>query len=193
MTFLSHAWAPLFASDPNPGFWAGPVDGLVVSISLIIRAVGVAIIVWGAYCGVLRMIALETAAVRQRSPSTDVAAARLQFSTYLLAGLDFLIAGGVIRTLGVWEWPQAAALGGVVLVRATLGLVVKWEGSSLSTPTAPECSDASRNGPCVAGPRTAPLPAKQHPVVESSPPGVVQPGEDLAAAGAFGPGRGVTA
>jgi uncharacterized membrane protein len=151
---------PFFATQPDAGWWANPLDGLIVSLATIIMAIGVAIVIWGAYCSVLRLIALETATARSRLASTDTAPVRLLFAAYLLSGLDFLIAGGVIKTLAVSDWRQAAVLGGIVLVRLLLGVGVKWEAGSPSVPMSPplpESPTAARNG--VAPGKQMPEPA----------------------------------
>jgi uncharacterized membrane protein len=132
MTSQLIALAPIFATEPGPGIWANPVDGLIVSVAAILTAIGVGIIIWGAYCAVLRLIALEATTARLRLPSTDTAPVRLLFAAYLLAGLDFLIAGGVIRTLAGSDWQQLSALGGIVLVRILLGVGMKWQAPSAS-------------------------------------------------------------
>jgi uncharacterized membrane protein len=122
---------------------------LIVSVATIIMAIGVVIVIWGAYSSVLRLITLETANARLRLPSTDTAPVRLLFAAYLLHGLDFLIAGGVIKTLAVSDWQQAAVLGGIVLVRLLLGAGVKLEAGSASVEMSPpllESPAAAKNG-----------------------------------------------
>jgi uncharacterized membrane protein len=121
--------ALLLANQPGVEMWNNPIDALLLSAALIVSAVGVAVILWGAYCSVLRLIASESAAARDPGPSTPSPAGRQLFATYLLPGLDFLIAGGVIKTLAIADWQQGAVLGGIVVVRTLLGLSTKWEGS----------------------------------------------------------------
>ena len=149
MTSRLIALAPCVATEPNTGLWANPLDGLIVSVATIIMAIGVVIVIWGAYSSVLRLITLETATARLRLPSTDTAPVRHLFAAYLLHGLDFLIAGDVIKTLAVSDWQQAAVLGGIVLVRLLLGAGVKWEAGSASVEMAPpllESPAAAKNG-----------------------------------------------
>jgi uncharacterized membrane protein len=148
MTFPSSTSIPLFAADANPGLWANPIDGLVVSVAMILMAIGVAIIVWGAYGSVLRFIALETAAARGRAATPDLTPVRLLFAVYLLPGLDFLIAGGVIKTLAVSDWRQITVLGALVLIRALLGVSTRWEAGSTSAVASPALPDgiATKNG-----------------------------------------------
>jgi uncharacterized membrane protein len=165
------ALAPFFATEPNAGLWANPIDGLIVSIAAILIAIGVVIVIWGAYCSVLRLIALEATTVRLRLPSTDTAPARLLFATYLLSGLDFLIAGGLIRTLAGSDWYQLSVLGGIVGVRTLLGLGLKWQAipSSIEMPPASlQSSTAGKNGASAC--RHVPAP---------STPDAKKPSEDL--------------
>jgi uncharacterized membrane protein len=125
---------------------------MVVSVAFIIMGIGVGIIVRGAYCSVLRLIALESAAPRGREPQADLAFVRLLFALYLLPGLDFLVAGGVIKALVVLDWRQAAVLGGVVLTRILLGAAVKWEtgsASGVASGALPDSSEPVRNGALV--------------------------------------------
>ena len=148
MTSRSIALAPFFATEPNAGLWANPIDGLIVSVATILMAIGVAIVLWGAYCSVLRLIALEATTIRSRLPSTDTAPARVLFAAYLLSGLDFLIAGDSIRTLAGSDWHQLSVLGAIVGVRALLSLGMKWQAlpSSIETPPPLPSLLAAKNG-----------------------------------------------
>jgi uncharacterized membrane protein len=194
MTPSLHAFTPLLAKAPNAELWSNPVDGLLVSVALIISAVGVAVILWGAYCSVLRLIALETAAARGQLPKTDAAAGRLLFATYLLPGLDFLIAGGVIKTLAVSDWQQAAVLGGIVMVRTLLGLGMKWEAASAcveESPAAGEGVAAPADSPEATNKRADTIDVKAAPAAgerpappPASPGASSKPTGDLAAVGA---------
>jgi uncharacterized membrane protein len=107
-------------------FWANPVTGLIVSLSVIISGIGVAVIAWGAYSSVLRLISSETAAARGQLPRADAAMGRLVFATYLLPGLDFLTAGSVIKTLAAPDWQQAVVLASLVFARTLVALGLRW-------------------------------------------------------------------
>ena len=59
-------------------FWANPVTGLIVSLSVIISGIGVAVIAWGAYSSVLRLISSETPIrLAEKPPMNDIARASL--------------------------------------------------------------------------------------------------------------------
>jgi uncharacterized membrane protein len=127
MTSSLPALAPLLAEQE---LWSNSVNGLIASLALIVSAIGIAVIVWGAYSSVVRLIASEAAAARGPLPTTGAPPARPLFASYLLPGLDFLIAGGAIKTLAVPDWQQATVLGSLVLARTLLGL--SWKGEAVS-------------------------------------------------------------
>ena len=113
--------------------WANPVTGLTVSLSLIISGIGVAVIAWGAYSSVLRLIESETAAARGQLPRADAVMGRLVFATYLLPGLDFLTAGSVVKTLAAPDWQQAVLLASLVFARTLVALGLRWGVTPLAT------------------------------------------------------------
>jgi uncharacterized membrane protein len=174
MTSRLIALPPLFAAEPNVGLWSNPIDGLIASVATMIMAIGVVIVIWGAYCSVIRLIALETATVRLRLPSTDTAPVRLLFTAYLLSGLDFLIAGAVIKTLAESDWQQLTVLGSIVLVRTLLGAGMKWQASPASVEMSPpllEFPTAAHNG-ALAG-KHSPEPATPEPEKSARDPSPV--------------------
>jgi uncharacterized membrane protein len=134
MTFPQHLSAPLFASQMPPEFVSNSVNALLVCLSLFISLIGVAVIVWGAYVSVVRLIAGETAAARGQLAKADPSSARLVFTSYLLPGLEFLIAGLVIKMSVVPDWQQVVVLAGVVMLRTLLGLSWKWEAPAVISP-----------------------------------------------------------
>jgi uncharacterized membrane protein len=124
MTSVFSGFGPVLAEQPPA--WTGPVAGLTVALSLIVSGIGVAVILWGAYSAVLALITAETAAARGQLPKADAVTARLLFATYLLPGLDFVIAGSVIKALAAPDWQQATLVGGFALARALVGLSLGW-------------------------------------------------------------------
>ncbi len=168
MTASSSLGLLLLAQQTSPDSWTTPINGLIVSLALIISAIGVALIVWGAYSSVLRLIAAETGAVRGQGPRAEAPGA-MPFAAYLVPGLDFMIAGTVIKTLAVSDWQQAALLTGLVLVRTLLGLSMKWEAAAVGTlATSPSVREHLTPPPRFSegGRRTAddPVPADNHAV-----------------------------
>lgn len=117
-------FVPVFADQLD--VWSNPIAGLIVPLSLIISGIGVAVIAWGAYSAVLRLIASETAAARGQVPKTEAVTDRFVFATYLISGLDFLTAGSVIKTVVVPDWQQAGVLASLVFARTLVGLGLRW-------------------------------------------------------------------
>src|SRR5262249_52322372 len=95
----SPGFVPLFAQQTE--LWSNSVAGLIVPLSLIISGIGIAVIAWGTYSSVLRLIASETAAARGQLPKAEAVNDRFVFATYLISGLDFLTAGSVIKAVVV--------------------------------------------------------------------------------------------
>jgi uncharacterized membrane protein len=165
MTSVFSNFGPVLAEQP-PG-WTGPVAGLTVALSLIVSGIGIAVILWGAYSSVLALITAETAAARGQLPKADAVTARLLFATYLLPGLDFVIAGSVIKALAAPDWQQAALVGGFALARALIGLSLGWGAFP------------------AAGPKEVPAMTTERAVLDLRPsPGM--PGEEPVTVGANG-------
>jgi uncharacterized membrane protein len=120
----------LLADQVATDFWTSAGQAVISPLALIVSAAGIAVIVWGAYSSAVRLIAAEGATVRGQAPSSEGPPVRFLFLSYLLPGLEFLIAGGVIRTLVTPDWQQALALGSLVLARSLLGLSLKSEANA---------------------------------------------------------------
>jgi uncharacterized membrane protein len=121
---------------------------LVAGLGLVVGLVGVAVIVWGAYVSAVRLIAAEAAAARGQPARPEAAGGRL-LASYLLPGLDFILAGLLIKVAVVPDWQQAVGLASVVVVRTLLGMSWKWE----------PVAEVERQAPAPVAERPAFLPA----------------------------------
>jgi uncharacterized membrane protein len=119
----SPGFVPLFAQQTE--LWSNSVAGLIVPLSVIISGIGVAVIAWGTYSSVLRLIAFETAAARGQLPKAEGVNDRFVFATYLISGLDFLTAGSVIKAVVAPDWQQAGLLASLVFARTLVGLSLR--------------------------------------------------------------------
>jgi uncharacterized membrane protein len=155
-----YASTALFA-DKAPEVVANPAYGLIDSLALIVGAAGAGVIVWGAYCSIVRLIAAEAAAARGQVPKSDTAVSRQPFSAYLLLGLEFLIAANVIKALLTPDWQHIVALGGLVLIRTIITLDVRWETSRTLSLRGPEAMERLNGPPEVA-------PSIEEPVVAAT-------------------------
>jgi uncharacterized membrane protein len=117
----------LLANQGPFEFLITPVNGLVACLALLVSLIGVAVIVWGAYVAVVRLMAVETAVARGQAPKADASPGRLFLPSYFLPGLDFILAGLVVKMAVVPDWQQAVVLAGVVVVRTFLSLSLRWE------------------------------------------------------------------
>jgi uncharacterized membrane protein len=128
------AFSFLFAQQARPELLSSTISGVTDSLSLIVGLAGVGIILWGAYGTLVRLIATETALGRGATPKTDSQPTRPAFTSYVLMGLEFLIAATLIRLVSAPDWQHLAMLGGIVLTRMVLSLNVRWESAKESNP-----------------------------------------------------------
>src|SRR3954465_4836528 len=125
MPFSPAVSGALFAQQAPSELFANPVQGVTNSLALVLGAAGAAVILWGAYSAAVRLLAAEMAAPGGPTPAFPHPA-RPAFSAYLLAGLEFLIAGYAIKLVGSPDWHQVAVLCGLALARVSISLGLKW-------------------------------------------------------------------
>jgi uncharacterized membrane protein len=122
-------------------------------LSFLVGAVGVGVLLGGAYSTVVRLIGGQVAAAREAPAGPPQDAPGQPFRSSLLLSLDFLIGAAVIETLVAADWKAIATLGGLVAARAAAGFVVRWEadagftrGEKESAARAPAAALEARNG-----------------------------------------------
>jgi uncharacterized membrane protein len=93
---------------------------IVVYIYTGIGIIGMAIIVWGVVLTVGRVLRLEYSQIKGRVICREREALRHQLGSYLLLGLEFLIAADIIRTVTDPTLEEMAILGGIVAIRTVL-------------------------------------------------------------------------
>jgi uncharacterized membrane protein len=124
----------ILANQGTTELLLNPVNGLMTFLALLISLVGVAVIVWGAYVTLVRLIAAETTAAPGAMTKPDESSGNFVLTSYLLQGLDFILAGMVIKMAVVADWQQVVVLAGIGLLRTFLALTKRWEGGALSMP-----------------------------------------------------------
>lgn len=87
---------------------------------MVVAYIGAAIIVWGALLGALGLIRAEFARLRGKADIAANETVRVRFGSYLLLGLEFLIAADVIETVVSPTLTDVAILGGIVLIRTVI-------------------------------------------------------------------------
>ncbi len=106
------------ASDPALRSFLEP-------ISLALELIGVAIIVYGAIVTVIFLIKQERKSVLQAGHSQYKI--KQQFTTRILTGLEFFIAGDVLKTIINPTLESLAVVGAIVAIRAALTYLLNRE------------------------------------------------------------------
>lgn len=96
-------------------------------ISIIIGVLGVTVIVWGVGLIAFRLLKLEINRFRQKSIYREREKLRHQLGSYLLLGLEFLIAADIIRTITHPTLNDVAVLGSIVLIRTVISYFLERE------------------------------------------------------------------
>ncbi|MFW6189467.1 MAG: DUF1622 domain-containing protein [Planctomycetota bacterium] len=96
-------------------------------LSLGIGSAGVAVIAWGAILALARFIQLEGQRAAGSSICESRHTMRHHFGSYLLLGLEFLVAADVIRTVTKPSLQEVAVLGGIVAIRTVLNYFLNLE------------------------------------------------------------------
>ena len=103
-------------------------------VSTIIGSIGVAIIVWGVILITFRLLKVEIKRFRQKSIYHERETLRHQLGSYLLLGLEFLIAADIIGTITHPTLNDMAVLGSIVLIRTIISYFLVREVAEFSPP-----------------------------------------------------------
>jgi len=93
---------------------------IVNLISTIIGIVAVLIISWGAIIIFFHFVKLEIFRFKGKKPYYERAILRHRFGSYLLLGLEFLIAADIILTITHPNLEEIAILGSIVVIRTII-------------------------------------------------------------------------
>lgn len=96
-------------------------------ISLAIGIIGVAVIVWGVFRVTLMTIKAEFKLCPTPAECMKRETLRLQLGSYLLLGLEFLIAADIIKTIRDPELKEMAVLGSIVAIRTVISFFLNRE------------------------------------------------------------------
>ena len=94
-------------------------------ISLSIGIAGISIIAWGTVLTAIEFVTLEIKRFAQKAVSEDIyryrEIVRHHLGSYLLLGLEFMIAADIVRTIAGPSMRDVATLGIIVAIRTILG------------------------------------------------------------------------
>jgi uncharacterized membrane protein len=100
-------------------------------LAWIIGALGVAIITWGIAVVTVHWIQLELCLVRRADRCRQREAIRHRLGSYLLLGLEFLIAADIVQTIRDPRLEEIAVLAGIVAIRTVISYFLDRELSDL--------------------------------------------------------------
>ena len=103
---------------------------IIEYLSFGIGAVGVAIIIWGALLSTVSLLRLGAMQIRGKTICRSRETVRHHFGSYILLGLEFLIAADVIETIIKPSLQDVAILGSIVVIRTILSFFLNRELSS---------------------------------------------------------------
>lgn len=96
-------------------------------VSLIIGIVGIVIICWGVLLGLLSFIRIEYDRLRGKNIRNRRYLLRHHLGSYLLLGLEFLIAADVVRTILEPTLMELAILGSIIAIRTAISFFLNME------------------------------------------------------------------
>ena len=105
---------------------------VLLYISLGVGYIGVAVIIWGVVLAVISVVRCELGRFRCQDIVRAQVALRNQFGSYLLLGLEFLIAADIIKTIAHPTLTDVAILGGIVAIRTVVSLLLDREIASFA-------------------------------------------------------------
>ena len=97
------------------------------SITLMIALIGVSVLIWGILMALKSFIQLEIGRFNGMNICAKRDKLRLHLGSYLLLGLEFLVAADVIHTILHPGLNELAVLGSIVVIRTILSFFLNWE------------------------------------------------------------------
>ncbi len=103
-------------------------------ISMVIGTLGAVIISWGILLITFRLLRMELQRIRRKKIFRERESARHQLGSYLLLGLEFLIAADIIGTIAHPTLNDMAILGSIVVIRTVISYFLEKDVAEF-TPT----------------------------------------------------------
>jgi uncharacterized membrane protein len=96
-------------------------------LEYVLGGIGVAVIVWGVVSGTVYLGYLETKRLRGQNICRDREHLRIHMGSYLLLGLEILVAADIIRTVITPTFDELITLGSIVAIRTVLNYFLNRE------------------------------------------------------------------
>ena len=93
---------------------------LVAKIVPWTEAVGIAIVMWGATEGIIKLLGRVRSLLDTAVLPIPISRIRLAIGEKIALGLDFFLAGDIIQTIIIPSWESLAILGGIVVIRTII-------------------------------------------------------------------------
>ena len=103
------------------------------TLATIISVTSLLIVTYGALIGVISFFRNELKRLTGNYSITNIRKLRAVFGTYLLLGLEFLIASDILKTVLEPTLNELAILGGIVVLRTVLSVFLNKEIKELET------------------------------------------------------------
>ena len=109
------------------------LTGFLNTLATIISVTSLLIVTYGALIGVISFFRNELKRHTGNYSITNIRKLRAVFGTYLLLGLEFLIASDILKTVLEPTLNELAILGGIVVLRTVLSVFLNKEIKELET------------------------------------------------------------
>ena len=122
------------------------LTGFLNTLATIISVTSLLIVTYGALIGVISFFRNELKRLTGNYSITNIRKLRAVFGTYLLLGLEFLIASDILKTVLEPTLNELAILGGIVVLRTILSVFLNREIKYLEiTEIIEDCMKAHKN------------------------------------------------
>lgn len=103
------------------------ITNLLAPLATLISGISILIVVYGTIIGFIRFVRNELTRIHHTFVPSNLKRIRIECGSYLLLGLEFLIASDILETVLHPNLQELAQLGGIVIVRIILSYFLNLE------------------------------------------------------------------